>query len=294
MARSTESLAIVFAGLSGSDRLYESLGDARAREVVTRCLEFMSECIAEGEGIVIKTIGDEIMCTFPSAERAVEAAVAMQEGMDRERPGSDADVAIRIGLHYGVAILEAGDVYGDVVNVAARMAGIAKGGQIITTQETAESLSPALKSITRHLDRLSIKGKSELIDIFEVVWQPANVTRIATKLIRPSSQELCLRLRYRGRELALDQSSGTIVLGRGKKADLIVNDRMASREHARIEFRRDKFVLIDQSTNGTYVVTADGPLYLRGEEATLTGEGQISFGRSLSETEEVVSFSCGS
>ena len=101
------------------------------------------------------------------------------------------------------------------------------------------------------------------------------------------------KLVYHDKVIRLDETSGTVILGRGKKADMVVNDTMASREHARIECRRDKFVLTDQSTNGTYVVTADGPAYLRREETTLTGEGKISFGRELAEAEEVVNFTCG-
>ena len=73
---------------------------------------------------------------------------------------------------------------------------------------------------------------------------------------------------------------------------MVVNDTMASREHARIECRRDKFVLTDQSTNGTYVITSDGPAYLRREETALTGEGKISFGREIADADEVVNFTC--
>ena len=87
-------------------------------------------------------------------------------------------------------------------------------------------------------------------------------------------------------------SSGTFILGRGKKGDMVVDDKMASREHARIESRRDKFVLTDQSTNSTYVVTAEGTTYLHREETNLTGERKFSFGREISETEEILSFTC--
>lgn len=296
MARETAHLAIVFADISGSTKLYEALGDAVARGLVSQCLELMTEQIIKYEGTVIKTIGDEIMCTYPSAERAVESSMGMQESVTEDLPGlnpsTPSTMAIRVGLHYGSAILEGGDVFGDAVNVAARMAGLAKGGQIITTQQTAEALPPVLRASTRHLDRIPVKGKSDLIDIFEVIWQPEDVTRIATNVIRKQAKNVSLQLRYHDKEVRMDQRSGTVILGRGKKADIVVNDTMASREHARIECRRDKFVLTDQSTNGTYVLTGDGPSYLRREETTLTGEGKIAFGRELSEAEEVVTFVC--
>ena len=83
---------------------------------------------------------------------------------------------------------------------------------------------------------------------------------------------------------------GTVILGRGQKADMIINDSMASREHARVECRRGKFILIDQSTNGTYVQTTEGPAYLRREELQIDGEGKITLGRELNEATEVVVF----
>ena len=294
MARETANLAIVFADISGSTRLYETLGDTVARALVSQCLDLMTVQIKKFDGTVIKTIGDEIMCTFPTAELAVESAMAMQEVITEDLPdlneNAPTTLTIRVGLHYGSAILEGGDVFGDAVNVAARMAGLAKGGQIITTQQTAEELPPVLVHSTRHLDQVPVKGKADLIDIFEVVWQPDDVTRIATNIIKQRPKEVSLRLRYHDQELRMTQGTGTVVLGRGKKADIVVNDTMASREHARIECRRDKFVLTDQSTNGTYVQTSDGPAYLRREEATLVGEGRISFGRDLSDAKEVVTF----
>jgi adenylate cyclase len=296
MARKAATLSIVFADISGSTRLYESLGDAVARELIAQCLGVMTEYIENHGGRVIKTIGDEVMCTFPTADQAVEASVGMQEGVSEDlpelNPNTPPTMAIRIGLHHGPAILEGGDVFGDAVNVAARMAGLAKGGQIITTQDTAELLHSALRSSTRHLDRIPVKGKSEDIDIFEVIWQSEDVTRMATGVLKSQDRPGQLVLNYGGRETRLDQDMPPIILGRGKKADMIINDSMASREHARIECRRGKFILTDMSTNGTYVLTPDGPSYLRREDIVLTGEGKITLGRDLSEATEVVNFIC--
>ncbi|NIP46921.1 MAG: FHA domain-containing protein [Gammaproteobacteria bacterium] len=297
MAKETASRAIVFADISGSTRLYETLGDTIARELVSQCLDLMTEQVNRHNGAVIKTIGDEIMSTFATAEQAVEACVAMQESVAEDLPHRNkhtpADFSIRIGMHYGSCILEGGDVFGDAVNVAARMAGIAKGGQIITTQDTAAELSPATRSSTRHLDRIPIKGKSEDVDIFEVIWQADDVTRMATGLLAQGVNKLAsLRLRYHAEVMDLDQNMNVFILGRGQKADMVVNDSMASREHARIECRRGKFILTDMSTNGTYVETAEGPSYLRREDIVLTGRGKIALGRDLGEATEYVVFDC--
>jgi len=296
MSRRPATLAIVFADISGSTRLYETLGDAVARELVSQCLELMTEQIKKHGGTVIKTIGDEIMCTYPSADQAVESSMAMQEvvteDLPRINPNMPSSMTIRIGLHFGPAILEEGDVFGDAVNTAARMAGLAKGGQIITTGETAESLSPALRECSRHVDRITVKGKAEELDIFEVIWQAEDVTRMATGLLKTETKKASLVLRYHTEQREFDQEMGTVIIGRGKKADMVINDSMASREHARIEFRRGKFILTDQSTNGTYIITADGPAYLRRENIVLTGAGKIALGREVADATEVVMFNC--
>ena len=144
----------------------------------------------------------------------------------------------------------------------------------------------------RHLDRIAVRGKSQDIDIFEFIWQSEEATRMATGLLEGESKQVRLHLSYNGLECELDQDMDPMVLGRGKKADMVINDSMASREHARIECRRGKFILIDMSTNGTYVQTSEGPSYLRREDLVLTGEGRIAFGRELSEATELVNFHC--
>ena len=149
-----------------------------------------------------------------------------------------------------------------------------------------------LRSGTRHLDRLAVKGKSEDIDIFEFIWHAEDVTRMATGLLEGPSREAKLRLSYNGVHCELDQNMDPLVLGRGKKADMVINDSMASREHARIECRRGKFILTDMSTNGTYVQTPEGPSYLRREDLVLSGEGRIAFGREPNEATEFVNFHC--
>ena len=165
-------------------------------------------------------------------------------------------------------------------------------GKLSPPSKPPTSCRRPLRSNTRHLDRIAVKGKSELIDIFEVNWQTEEGSRTATNLIKGDLNFLSLTLIYHDQKIRLDMSSGTFILGRGKKVDMVVDDKMASREHAVIECRRDKFVLTDQSTNGTYVLTADGTTYLHREETTLSGEGKISFGREMAEAEEIVSFTC--
>ena len=297
MASKTTNLTILFADISGSTRLYELLGDAPARAKVANCLETLTEVTERAGGTVIKTIGDEIMCTFPNPEDAVGASCEMHEMLEdditEQTTAGPISLAIRVGLHHGPAILEAGDVFGDAVNVAARMASMAKAGQIITTHTTIEELSPILKASSRFIDRAPVKGKKETMDIFEVLWQQEDVTRMSTGVIPAPLERVQLELTYHDVHVIMDDQRTSVVMGRSKTADITVAEALASRQHVRLEQRRGKFFIIDQSTNGTYVFNGDNESFLRREEMPISGSGQISLGRSFDEDpQEVVHFNC--
>jgi adenylate cyclase len=103
-----------------------------------------------------------------------------------------------------------------------------------------------------------------------------------------------LTLTYGDQVFKLDFQSPTINIGRGKDCDLIVSGDLISRFHARLEVRRGKFVLSDQSTNGTYLRTRDGQnFFLRQEDLALFGSGMISFGKNIDKGQgNLVSYSC--
>jgi class 3 adenylate cyclase len=293
----TVNIAIMFADISGSTKLYENLGDETARKKVADCIETMADVIRRHNGKVIKTIGDEIMSTFETADAAAQAACEINEELEEDIDtdgNTPTQVRIRIGMHYGPAIWEGGDVFGDAVNVAARMAAQAKGGQIITTKSTIDLLSPTLRASTRFVDHAPIKGKSEEIEIYEIIWQQEDVTRMATGLLEAGKKQpqVRLHLRYNDQDLAIDHNRTSVILGRSQTCDLPVNEKLASRQHVRIELRRDKFFIIDQSTNGTHVRSDEGgDAFLRREEMPLVGKGLISLGRSFNENPtEVVHF----
>lgn len=295
MSTIVEEVAIVFADVSGSVRLFDALGDETAWRLIQKCLNGLTDEVKKHHGRVVKTIGDEIMCTFPSADDAVQAAVGMQERVREDMEvgeENEAVLSVRIGLHFGEVIPKDNDVFGDAVNLASRMASAAKGGQIITTQVTADSLKPQLRSMARLVDRMPVKGKRESINVFEVVWEEG-ATNISTDLVQAMDTEARLRLRYRGDETLVDYSSPVMTLGRGHQANLKVNDTNASRIHLRLEYSRGKFVITDVSVNGTYLLTPTGEVHLRRNEShVLSGTGMISLGREVAGNKEVVFYEC--
>ena len=289
-------MAVLFADISGSTRLYEKLGDTRAFSSINQRLDILRGLVAAHGGRVVKTIGDEIMAVFPDAASAVLAASEMQHEVSELPPVDGTYVAVRIGFHYGMVIEsgEDGDVFGDTVNIAARMVGIAKSGQIITSGPTVEQLPTIMRSGVRALDMLTLKGKAEDTRIFEVIWQEgAEMTMVVNRTFPPRAPQSRLLLQYGGQEFTVDAQHPALTLGRGDQADLVIEDRRASRMHARIERRRDKFVFVDQSANGSFV-TFDGEneINLHREEVVLRSKGKISLGHPCQEDpSQVVDFS---
>jgi adenylate cyclase len=287
--------AILFADISDSTALYEKLGDQRALAAVETVLTEMRKAIAFQNGRVVKTIGDEIMAVFASADAAMQAACDMQIRVSILPAIDSGQLAIRAGFHLGPAIEDKNDFFGDAVNTAARMTGFAKGGQIITSGTSVESLSPLLRKSTRDLDVMPVKGKQEEIRIYEVLWQESEDLTTLSKRDAPNvAHAATLTLRYRESTLTLNATEPTATLGRDNSNGLVVSDKMASRVHCKIEYRRANFFLIDQSTNGTYVtVGSDVEMRLNREQFMLRGSGVICLGHNLKDAgSEIVAFTC--
>jgi class 3 adenylate cyclase len=287
-------LAVLFADVSGSTALYERLGDRPALAAVESVLNLLQRVVAAQQGRVVKTIGDEVMAVFESADTALQAAVDMQNQVAQLPPVDDVRLGIRVGFHAGSVLEERGDVFGDAVNTAARLAGLANGGQILTSGPTVVALSPLLRESTRDLDALPVRGKHEAIPVHEVLWQEAGETTMMAPKGERGAGEPRLRLVHGPRELQMAPGVARIMFGRDQSNDVVIADRMASRVHGRIERRRDRFYYVDMSSNGTYVThEGDDELLLRRDQLMLRGRGRISFGHSSADADaEVVTFSC--
>jgi adenylate cyclase len=277
-------LAILFADVVGSTRLYELMGDLRARDMVAICIDVMRSATEQRQGTVIKTMGDEVMSTFPSADEALNAAAQMQQQISShaQLKVDGQPVSIRIGCHFGPVMLENRDVFGATVHTANRMTSQAKAGQIITTLATVERLSPEWRASCRQIDIAAIKGQGNEVALYEVLWQSEDVTSMVPAISMNSRPVRLLRLRLRAndRDLVIDEQHSSITIGRAEDNDVVIKGNLISRLHARIEISRNKFVLIDQSTNGTFVQTADGEeSFVRRDSLQIKGEGTIGLGR---------------
>lgn len=280
--------AVLIADISGSTKLYEELGDEQALARVDGCLRLLQQAAAELAGRVVKSTGDGLMCAFDQAETALHAARTMQVRVAEQAALGGPMLGIHIGCHYGPVLENAGDLYGDCVNVAVRVAGLAKPGQVISTEEVVDRIGGRLRERMRRLNRVSVKGKREPLEIFELMWQDSEeLTMLGTRFEQPPPR---LRLVFEGRELWFDgTAAAAVTLGRDAACEIVIGNRKTSRQHARIEKRLDKFVLVDHSSNGTYVEVAnEGELCLRREELILRAQGRIALGHRLTDVDATV------
>src|SRR5688572_11827262 len=290
---------ILFADVSGSTRLFETKGDQEARRLIAMVLSALTKVCEQHGGRVIKTIGDEIMCTFPSALNGVLAACDMQRRMGRDIDFVRDSLAVRIGLHHGDALEEEdGDVYGDAVNTAARMASLAKREQVVTTAATYDSLSGKVPE-ARSLGKARVSGKLLPIEIVDLVWQEdtSGMTMVQSAIRISDLQGAApaknkLKLRHRGNLIELTEDSEPFMMGREATNGLVVEADWVSRTHAQIEFKRGHFMICDRSTNATYVtIGQDAELRVHRDELHLRKSGSISMGQSAAiNTHDLIHF----
>jgi len=143
MTRHTSHLAILFADISKSSNIYELLGDQAAQEIVGQILRRLSDLTVRFEGKVIKTVGDAIIATFDSTDNAIEAAKSMQMAMKEGFSCNGRNIPpvnIHIGIHYGPVVIENEDIFGDAVNITARVVDYANPQQIVTTRAAIQNL----------------------------------------------------------------------------------------------------------------------------------------------------------
>jgi len=247
-------------------------------------------------------MGDEVMATFPTADDALNAAAQMQQQIvtHPQLKVDEQTVAIRIGCNFGPVVLENRDIFGSAVHTANRMTSQAKAGQIMTTATMVERLSANWRTSVRQIDIATLKGRSSEVALFEVLWQTEDNTSMVpeiaiTALERAKAHKSDrLRLRYQGQEVIVNNARAMITIGRAEENDLVVKGNLISRLHARVEISRNKFILVDQSTNGTFVVGKDGEdAFVRRDSMQIRGEGLIGLGKAPdSNSSQVIRYTC--
>jgi adenylate cyclase len=277
--------AVLFADVCDSTAIYESLGDTQALSLVNRLFGELGKTVAANRGAVIKTLGDGLVCQFGEADAALNAACDMMSAAVALNSEVTSNLAIKVGFTFGPVVLADDDVFGDTVNVCARLVALGSPEQVLTTQQTVEALSVALRSRCRQLYPMKVKGKAEEIMVCDVLWRldpDATERDLPLPRAKVARQGVSiLKLTYAGESFTVGPAQ-EVNVGRDKTNYVIVDSSRASRVHARIFGRDGNFVIADQSSNGTFLLI-DGnttEVVLRREEAVMGERGWIGLGKS--------------
>lgn len=283
MQETTLNRSVLFADIAGSSKMYELLGDDQARRLIMELLSDLSNVARKYNGESLRTYGDELMCAFGAADDAVVAAASMHQLVDARPPvrwGEIDAIGLYIRIDTGTVIRVGNKIFGDAVNSAAKMKTLAKPFQTLISETTMKYLSPQHESLTRFVGKLPIKGKSGTHDIFEYLHEEENATLVMERPNEELTSLASLELTCNSTTYSVDENQVTITIGRLPANDIVLKYPGVSRMHAKVEHRKGKFVLVDASSNGTYVHTSGrDPVYVKHDEFQLFGKGTICPGR---------------
>jgi class 3 adenylate cyclase len=296
---------VVFADLFGSTNAFESLGNAKAAQAVTQATSWIAGVVEAHGGQVIKTLGDGVLALFGDNRAAIAAVVEMQRTNQKRlnHAPTASLMPIRIGVASGEVEMVAGDCYGDAVNVAARLSDLSGPDQIWANHVALDGVPQSERVRFRELGPISIRGRAEPCEVFQVDWQEDVATEFLTMQadLGPIPDGVLTDVLGGQVELKWGDSCKVfksfdlpIHIGRVNQAEFMVNDPRVSRTHARLEWRNGSMFLVDLSSYGCWIRFADSnsDLLLRREECVLHGRGELALGTSFADkSAAVVSFS---
>jgi len=166
------SLTFLFTDLKGSTELYERVGDIVAYDLVREHFRVLNEIVASEDGAVVKTIGDAVMATFPTPERALAAALRMRDSVR----GIKDDLLIKIGIHEGpclaVTLNDRFDYFGQTVNIAARVQGLADSRAIFATKSVVNNPQVAklleMSRLTPTEQHAALRGIADKMTVYQI------------------------------------------------------------------------------------------------------------------------------
>ena len=186
-AQFTKAVALLFTDIVGSTQYFEQYGDIAGKAMLKAHNDLLFPIIESYKGTIIKTIGDSIMTSFPDPEDAVRCAIAMQEALAtyNQKQSRPHQILVRMGLHWGEAVVDGKDLFGDMVNTASRLEAKAEAAEIlISGQLKGKITAPELEEVLVFIGNEQVKGKKQSLDIYVVNWE-----RIAPSEIKSAWQK---------------------------------------------------------------------------------------------------------
>lgn len=274
MLSRTTSAAVLLVDISGSTALYEAVGTAEAQRAIADELQRLRTTIRHHGGIRIREKGDDVLAYFDDPEKAFEA-------MRSALAGGASSLSVHAGLHFGPILLAEDDIFGETVNLTARLAALANAGEGLLSRSIVDRL-PGIGAMLLPIDGVWLKGISAPLDVYSFTGDetamrtamfPGTHDAAATST-EGAEAVLILAL---GDRVWRCRESESLSLGRSQDCDIVLPRPWISRRHGMLTTRGGKAIFEDRSSSGTYVAQGDGrEILLRRESLILTGHGTLS------------------
>lgn len=278
--------AILLADVSGSTPLYRKYGDAEASRMVFDCVAGMQRIATERGGDFVRSKGDDVLCLFETADQAVGAA---RQILDHGVQGA---VSIHAGLHWGQVLWHGDELFGDAVNVAARLSSQAKDNEVLISRMLVDRASSGHATDLRSMGEITLRGTDVPTEVFALLAAASGAADEITMmtpqptLFNAQRKEqvagTMLRLWHENWTQDLPEGSG-LNIGRSPQCDLVMPQEWVSRLHAVISVRGGIVEFKDSSSAGSTLKIGEHPeFFLRRQTIALTGNGLIELGNNSS------------
>ncbi len=278
----------VFVALHPSDgQLAAQLGEQEALHAAERCANRIERALAAHSARILVAETDTTVAVFERCDSAVLAASDALQRIHGLPPLRGARQPVRIGLHYGVVDLDGVRTAGEGITLATQIGNLCEPEQALASAAVTMLLGGAARALlgTRALGGPAFARLG--VQVFSIGLRSPLITSI------PAAARVSQRLRLRHQQdvLFVEEHRPVLLLGRELGNDITIMDPRASRQHARIERRREGFVLFDQSTNGTFItLDNEAERCIKQDRIVLNGQGRIGCGFSANEVERDLVF----
>ncbi len=266
--------AVLIADISGSTPLYERDGNERALHEIDQCLNRLQAVIRREGGEYVSSKGDDVLCLFEDTDLAF--LVARQMLVE----GASQVLSIHAGLYWGDLVRLGGNVYGKPVYTAARLAALAKPGELLLGDTAFARLGPPERDRLTAIGAIHLKGKAAPSEVYS--WLAADASQLTEVEAVPARGAgrgaRSVVLSFGGTEWRIGEGE-TLSVGRARACDLVVPEPFVSRRHATVGVARGLVEFTDHSSTGSFVDAGDGRGYeLCRRTMVLSGEGTIALG----------------
>lgn len=267
---------VLMSDITGSTQLYETVSNQEALALIDRMLMRMRVLVEDAGGVCVKSQGDDVLSYFESSEAAFQAGWAM---INEDWEGG---LSVHAGMYFGEFLNHEADIYGSAVNTAARLASLAKPGELLLGDSCYDGLTGASKACVQLIGDLALRGKATPTKVYACTVAEMNQQTVIFSQAQPAEQRAgrteYAEFRYQGNLWKLAEGQ-TLTIGRSSDCDIVVELAWVSRSHATLALRHYQLEISDHSSTGTVLMRdGDTEVNLHRRATLLVGEGAIHCG----------------